>query len=153
MGYVADLFYSLHMKEYNDDLELIKDERSLAWMLSLKCFCSLILIYFGWYEYKSAKIQEGYFDDAWNLIDFGLIALYVPTMALDFYSVAYLLTTILQCLIVILSFLKVNFFLRIYDGFSFLVSMMAGVVKDIKYFLAFFSIILLEFGILFIIIF
>lgn len=79
--------------------------------------------------------------------------LYVPTMILDFFNALVLVTTILQCLIVFLSFLKVNFFLRIYDGFSFLVSMMAGVFKDIKYFLAFFTIILIEFGILFIIIF
>lgn len=74
-------------------------------------------------------------------------------MILDSFNVLILVTTILQCFIVFLSFLKVNFFLRIYDGFSFLVSMMAGVFKDIKYFLAFFSIILVEFAILFVIIF
>lgn len=74
-------------------------------------------------------------------------------MILDFYNFGFYITTVMQCLIVILSFLKVNFFLRIYDGFSFLVSMMGGVFKDIKYFLAFFTIILIEFGILFIIVF
>eukprot|EP00347_Sterkiella_histriomuscorum_P010233 403377082 len=153
LGYVVDLFYSLHEKDYNADLEVTRDDRNLAIMLVMKGFCCVILAYFGYYEIKSSSLQERYFEDPWNYIDFGLIAIYVPTMILDIFNFLPLLCIILQCLVVFLSFLKVNFFLRIYDGFSFLVSMMAGVFKDIKYFLYFFSIILVEFGILFIIIF
>jgi len=60
---------------------------------------------------------------------------------------------LLDIILVILTFLKINFFLRIYDGFSFLVSMLSGVFKDIKYFIIFFFVFILEFGIIFIILF
>lgn len=52
-------------------------------------------------------------------------------------NIAYILTTFLQVFIINLAFLKINFFLRIFDGFSFIVTMMSGVFNDIKYFLAF----------------
>jgi len=60
---------------------------------------------------------------------------------------------ILEIVLVILIFLKVNFFLRIYDDFSFLVSMMSGVFKDIKYFIIFFVVFIFQFGIIYIILF
>ena len=47
---------------------------------------------------------------------------------------------IMKVIIMFLAFLKVNYFLRIYDGFSFLVTMMSGVFLDLKYFMAFFLI-------------
>lgn len=46
-------------------------------------------------------------------------------------------------------FIKVCFFLRIYDGFSFLVSMMQGVFYDLKYFIAFYMFVLILFTMLF----
>lgn len=46
-------------------------------------------------------------------------------------------------------FVKVCFFLRIYDGFSFLVSMMQGVFLDLKYFIAFYMFVLILFTMLF----
>ncbi|CDW89537.1 UNKNOWN [Stylonychia lemnae] len=49
--------------------------------------------------------------------------------------------------------MKLFFFLRIYDGFSFLVQMMAGVFKDLKYFLLFFIIFILQFGMIFLVLF
>ena len=41
---------------------------------------------------------------------------------------------------VLLSFIKMTFFLRIFDGFSFLVQMMSSVFVDLKQFLLFFAI-------------
>ena len=52
-----------------------------------------------------------------------------------------------------MNFLKVCFFLRIYDGFSFLVSMMNGVFSDLKFFLSFYMIFLAHFSMQFLIIF
>ena len=46
-------------------------------------------------------------------------------------------------------FVKVNFYLRIFEGFSFLVSMMQGVFLDLRYFMVFFIITVIEFGMLF----
>ena len=56
---------------------------------------------------------------------------------------------VLNCVIIIFSFVKVNFFLRAFDGFSFLVSMMIGVFKELRHFMAFFAFAIFEFGILF----
>ena len=48
-----------------------------------------------------------------------------------------------------MTFVKICFFLRIYDGFSFLVSMMRGVFLDLKYFIAFYVLVLMLFTMLF----
>jgi len=47
-----------------------------------------------------------------------------------------------------LSFMKMNYFLRIFEGFSFLVSMLQGVFFDLKIFLAFFAIVVLTFSLI-----
>ena len=56
---------------------------------------------------------------------------------------------IMYCIIIIQAFIKICFYLRIYDGFSFLVSMMKGVFLDLKYFLAFYVLVLGLFALLF----
>ena len=48
-----------------------------------------------------------------------------------------------------MAFIKCCFFMRIYDGFSFLVQMMLGVFSDLKFFLAFYLLVLLLFAELF----
>ncbi len=55
----------------------------------------------------------------------------------------------MYCLLIALVFNKICFFLRIYEGFSFLVSMLQGVFFDLKYFLAFYTMVLLLFTFLF----
>jgi hypothetical protein len=44
--------------------------------------------------------------------------------------------------IVLLSFIKIQFLIRIVDGLSFLVQMLANVFKDIGFFLLFFAIVI-----------
>jgi hypothetical protein len=87
------------------------------------------------------------------MFDFLLTALYIPISLLNFYNVYYIGTTIGYCILVSIVFMKINFFLRIYEGFSFLVSMMSGVFGDIQYFLAFWIIFLAQFAIIFTILF
>jgi len=53
------------------------------------------------------------------------------------------------CILLLLAFVKFNFFLRIFDGFGFLVSMMLGVFSDLKYFIAFLFFVIAEFALLF----
>lgn len=102
---------------------------------------------------KSAMRQEGYFREVWNLIDMVLIGVYIPTTVFDWLNMYQVATTICQVIIISLAFLKICFFIRIYDGFSFLVSMMAGVFADIKYFFAFWIMFLAWFCIIFTILF
>lgn len=54
-------------------------------------------------------------------------------------------------ILVILSFIKMNYFLRIFDGFSFLVSMLKGVFNDLRYFLAYFLFVMVTFSLIFIV--
>jgi hypothetical protein len=44
--------------------------------------------------------------------------------------------------------MKVNYFLRIFNGFSFLVSMLTGVFFDLKFFLGFFAIVVATFSLI-----
>ncbi|CDW79775.1 wd-40 repeat protein [Stylonychia lemnae] len=112
-----------------------------------------ILLYFFYYEVRQASKQQGYLKELWNLFDFSLIASYLALNILEFTSGDKSTLIILDILVIILSFLKINFFLRIYDGFSFLVSMMSGVFRDIYYFILFFLIFIFQFGIIFVILF
>jgi hypothetical protein len=59
------------------------------------------------------------------------------------------LKLILNSLMLILIFIKLCFYLRISDGFSFLVSMLIGVFNDLKYFFLFYLMILILFTLIF----
>lgn len=59
---------------------------------------------------------------------------------------------ILTIFVLLLAFIKFNFFLRIFSNFRFLVNLLKGVFLDLRYFLAFFSFVIMEFGLLFYII-
>ena len=92
----------------------------------LKACCFLVLLNFIIYELKSALKQsiKEYVKDTWNLFDFLLISTYsVASYFSIFYGQSSFLL-VLNCLLLILTFVKVNFYLRIYDGFSFMVSML-----------------------------
>ena len=85
----------------------------------------------------------------WNFFDIALLLSYIAFALIDlFYDYPTLITT-LECAILLLIFVKVNYFLRIFEGFSFMVTMMQGVFSDLKYFMAFFIITVIEFGLLF----
>ncbi len=87
------------------------------------------------------------------MIDILLILSYIPLVVFDFIDSQYIMTTYLQVIVISLSFLKICFFLRIYEGFGFLVSLMSGVFADIKYFFALWIIFLCWFGIVFTVLF
>ena len=85
----------------------------------------------------------------WNLFDIALLTSYIAFAMIDLFTDDTTLTTCLECAILLLIFVKVNFYLRIFEGFSFMVTMMQGVFKDLKYFMGFFAITVIEFGMLF----
>jgi Ion transport protein len=86
--------------------------------------------------------------DWWNISDFILFALYAAFLPISFlYTADEYIFQILQCLIVMFLTIKINFFLRIFDRFSFLVQMILAVFKDLQHFLLYFCIILSAFSI------
>ncbi|CDW83104.1 wd-40 repeat protein [Stylonychia lemnae] len=162
VSFVFEIYYSIssgktQAQPSKEDLlkgmEINEDTRNLATMIVNKCICTIVLLYFFYYEVRQARKQVGYFKELWNLSDFSLIASYFILNIIEFTSDDRNALVIMQIIVVLFSFLKINFFLRIYDGFSFLVSMMGGVFKDIYYFILFFVIFILQFGLIFIILF
>eukprot|EP00347_Sterkiella_histriomuscorum_P012349 403368936 len=153
MFFIADLFNSLYNKEIDENYNVVVDNRQLWITLPTKIISFLCIMFFGIYELRVYSLTKGHFEDPWNVLDFLLVVIFIPTTILEYNNTAQYFVTISYIFVVILSFQKINFFLRIYDGFSFLVSMMAGVIQDIGYFLAFFVIMLIQFGILFTILF
>ena len=92
--------------------------------------------------------RQRYFKSMWNLFDCLLIvtySTYIP-FTLMFERTHYVIKS-LQCLIVMLTFIKMMFYLRIYDEFSFLVHMMSSVFKDLKSFMLFFALFISTFAV------
>lgn len=92
--------------------------------------------------------RQRYFKSMWNLFDCLLIvtySTYIP-FTLMFESTHYVIKS-LQCLIVMFTFIKMMFYLRIYDEFSFLVHMMSSVFKDLKSFMLFFALFISTFAV------
>ena len=54
----------------------------------------------------------------------------------------------MQCIIVLLAFIKVTFYMRIFEEFSFLVQMLTSVFKDLRFFMLFFSMFITTFAVL-----
>eukprot|EP00347_Sterkiella_histriomuscorum_P008450 403345053 len=151
LSFMIEILYSLILVDRRSDP--ITDERNLIVQYSLKAVSFLILIYFFVYEIKQAIKQENYMKEIWNFFDYSLIIAYTLLTGFEASYPYEDFIIILKLVIVFLTFLKINFFLRIYDGFSFLVSMMAAVFVDLKYFIGFFLIFILEFGLVFAILF
>ncbi|CDW74716.1 wd-40 repeat protein [Stylonychia lemnae] len=160
--FIFDTFYSTYSskvskEDYNQNQGLKESEAQQPniWIkISTKAICTFVLIYFLIYEVQQVIIQRGnYFDDGWNYFDFSHIASFTVYCILDFTAENQDNLILIKILVIILSFMKLFFFLRIYDGFSFLVQMMGGVFKDIKYFLSFFLIMILQFGMIFLVLF
>ncbi|CDW71536.1 serine threonine protein kinase [Stylonychia lemnae] len=122
--------------------------------ISTKVVCSIVLLYFLSYEVKQMIVQKAsYFSDAWNYFDFLHIIAYILFCVQDFADETSNNLILLKIIVIALTFMKLFFFIRIYDGFSFLVQMMGGVFKDIKYFISFFLIIICLFGMIFLVLF
>ncbi|CDW84942.1 wd-40 repeat protein [Stylonychia lemnae] len=159
-SFIFDIFYSTYATQKNQEETEVssqeaEDSLPNIWIkITTKIICSLVLIYFLIYEIKQIRIQRSeYLNDGWNLFDFSHILAFTTFCILDFISQNQDNLILIKILVILLSFMKLFFFLRIYDGFSFLVQMMAGVFKDLKYFLIFFIIFILQFGMIFLVLF
>lgn len=59
-----------------------------------------------------------------------------------------MITKTFECLIVLFTFIKVTFYLRIFESFSDLVQMLISVIQDLRSFLALFAFFILAFAVL-----
>eukprot|EP00347_Sterkiella_histriomuscorum_P003632 403363541 len=150
-SFLFEIMYTLSY--VNKQVEPITDERNMIVLYISKAISLIVLIYFFIYEIKQALKQEGYLKEIWNFFDYTLIVSYLLEIIIEAANPYHDSLAIIKVLVVCLTFLKISFFLRIYDGFSFLVSMMAAVFVDLKYFIGFFIIFILQFGIIFAILF
>ena len=92
-----------------------------------------------------------YFTDIWNYVDIALFFTFLLEVIVNYLDKIHGFGNIkrfLQTLIILLSFIKLNFFLRIFEGFSFLVSMLRGVFSDLKFFLSFFAFVVITFSLI-----
>ncbi len=81
--------------------------------------------------------------DFWNFADLTLIFLYTAYFIVSFlYSPFDWRITGLQCFILFVFGIKINFYLRLFEGFGFLVQMIVTTFRDIGYFLLYFFILL-----------
>jgi hypothetical protein len=90
----------------------------------------------------------GYMGSAWNISDTLLIMLYISYVPVSFTKPddLYVLVAI-RCGIVLFSLIKLTYYLRIFTQFSFLVQMINSVLHDLRYFMAFFGIIIFAFAV------
>lgn len=92
--------------------------------------------------------QTYMFKDIWNLYDLLLFAVYVAYIPISFiYDREEYVVKVLKCCIITFLGMKLNFFLRIFDNFSFLVQMILIVFYDLRYFIFYFCIIISVFSI------
>ncbi|CDW79710.1 wd-40 repeat protein [Stylonychia lemnae] len=157
-SFIIDIFYSTYasQKEQASDTEIQKPNKLvyILFKISTKIICSMVLFFFLIYEIKQIKVQKkDYLYDGWNYFDFSHIIAYTAFCILEFTNEDQDFLILIKILVIVLSFMKLFFFLRIYDGFSFLIQMMASVFKDLKYFLIFFIIFILQFGMIFLVLF
>ncbi|CDW72372.1 wd-40 repeat protein [Stylonychia lemnae] len=162
--FIFDIFYSAYsnkrqVKAETEENQLIVNASEVSepniWIkISAKVVCSAVLIYFLLHEVEQLTIQKAnYFRDVWNYFDFTHIIAFVTFCVIDFTNEDSDSLILIKILVIVLSFMKLFYFLRIYDGFSFLVQMMGGVFKDLKYFISFFLIFILQFGMIFLVLF
>ncbi len=150
---ILDIYYSILYKEIDDNSIVTSDGRSPIIYITFEALCGVILLYFGIHEIRQMKSIKEHFSEIWNWTDLLLILAYFVMVFFDHDENAYILTTVLQVLVVSLAFIKICFFLRIYEGFGFLVSLMSGVFNDIQYFFALWILFIFWFGIVFAILF
>jgi hypothetical protein len=120
--YVIDLIFSFQNSESFSFLDL--ENEHLIFTILNKLACISILMYFIKYEFRIArKDLTSYLKSAWNFIDYMLVLLYIIVTILFVFSANFNIVQVLNCVLAIFIFIKISFFLRLFDGFSFLVSM------------------------------
>eukprot|EP00347_Sterkiella_histriomuscorum_P001568 403371532 len=117
----------------------------------VKSVCWTYLIFLTYYEIKSMILQGffSYFSEFFNYGDFAIIIVYMTTSILDLSQNEPQYIRILYSIVLVLSFIKLIAYLRLYKGFSFLVSMIEAVFFDLKYFIALYTLVVVLYAMIF----
>jgi len=118
--FLVDLYITQCDKRYGDLPNFVH-----ILQLILKIICLATLLKFFAYEVKLA-IKQGkyYFKDYWNYFDILFIVTFFTNVIGGYLDLYDIIITYLDVCILLLAFIKLNFFLRIFEGFSYLASMM-----------------------------
>eukprot|EP00347_Sterkiella_histriomuscorum_P023097 403335961 len=146
LSYVLDLYYFTINAE--EDKE---DSRSIIQQFVLKLTCVGYLLLQEYYELLMMK-RIGfveYIDDLWNVIDQLLALLYFVIVIIDIQDMAYNGIVIMHSFMLILVFVKLCEILRVFQGFSYQVSMLKAVFMDLRYFIMLYGFVLIVYGLIF----
>ena len=88
-------------------------------------------------------------DDYWNVFDFLQFFTFISYLVTSFmYENATYFIKCLLCSILFLFMIKINYYLRIFEEFGFLVQMFITVFRELGYFLIYFAVLLSMFAIM-----
>jgi len=110
-----------------------------------------ILGIFFIYELLDIKLRgrSEYFESLWNLNDQLIVLAYIAYLVILYVDSSYIYALkSLQLVIVMMSFIKFCFIIRIFTKLSFLVQMLYSVFYDLRYFLTFFALVIGAFSIM-----
>ena len=147
IGLVIDILFTSEL--YKDVLD---PEATSFVLLTSHIVCGIVIAYFIrikiQYMYFQGLVM--YFKSRWNLADFLNSVVYIIYITVLYtrktpVNNSYLVKTF-QCIVIVLSFIKVNFYLRIFEGLSFLVQMLPSVINDLKWFLLYFLMFIFTFA-------
>jgi len=111
--------------------------------------CSLIypLLYDGT---QMMKQGSEYFTDPWNYIDILHIGLGYANIGFQIYlGTQCIFTKTILIIVIFIQLIKTFFFMRIFQDFSYIVTMIINVIIDLRVFLLFFTILVVMFSLVF----
>eukprot|EP00347_Sterkiella_histriomuscorum_P011986 403370332 len=126
------------------------NDRSIVALILGKIIAMTYLLYTLYFEIKQMqKLKLDYTQEMWNLFDLLIIILYTIIIGIDCSGESPIALVIMHGAMLILIFIKLCQNLRIFKGFSFQVSMLQAVFKDIKYFILLYSFVIIMYGLIF----
>eukprot|EP00347_Sterkiella_histriomuscorum_P008487 403344908 len=141
ISYIIDLYYFVIWGSERDFIQQI--------IVKLVCVCALFAS--GYYEYILIRKQtlSVYIQEGWNFFDIWMIIHYFAIIVIDIINEVPEAIVILQGVMLVLIFLKLCQNLRIFQGFSFQVTMLQAVFYDIKYFILLYVFVIFMYGLIF----
>jgi hypothetical protein len=141
------------------EFEIVKDSEGIFLTIA-----SCTMVFFGLIETLDLiENRLAYFTSLWNWFDLALIVVwfifyflrmrqgYIKDMIVDLkdeYTDSIILMNILKVIVILLSFLKIISFCRVFEGFASLIMLLKVVLSDLKYFQSFFFLLIALFTLL-----
>eukprot|EP00347_Sterkiella_histriomuscorum_P014859 403359252 len=149
MAYITDIYFIIVSQGIMS--EESNYERNLGHYISPKIICLIYIIIMEIFEaqivyHASLKI---YMEDVWNLNDQIFAVLYIAIVIVDLSDASIQGLIIMHSIMIMVLFIKLCQNLRIFQGFSFQVSMLRAVVNDLKYFISLYAFVIIMYGLIF----